>query len=61
MQSIGHPIAGDSKYGAETNPAGRLMLHARQALFHPSGNRRGDALRDTDPGEIHIDSKVIYQ
>ena len=61
MQSIGHPIAGDSKYGAETNPAGRLMLHAPQALFHPSGNRRGDALRDTDPGEIHIDSKVIYQ
>lgn len=36
MQSIGHPIAGDSKYGAETNPAGRLMLHARKLCFiHP--------------------------
>ena len=36
MQSIGHPIAGDSKYGAETNPAGRLMLHARRLCFiHP--------------------------
>lgn len=37
MQSIGHPVAGDSKYGAETNPAGRLMLHARKLCFiHPT-------------------------
>lgn len=36
MESIGHPIAGDSKYGAETNPARRLMLHARRLHFiHP--------------------------
>jgi 23S rRNA pseudouridine1911/1915/1917 synthase len=36
MQSIGHPIAGDYKYGAETNPTGRLMLHARRLFFiHP--------------------------
>lgn len=36
MESIGHPIAGDIKYGAETNPARRLMLHARRLHFiHP--------------------------
>lgn len=36
MQSIGHSIAGDYKYGAETDPAGRLMLHARRLHFiHP--------------------------
>lgn len=36
MQSIGHPIAGDYKYGAETDPAGRLLLHARKLCFiHP--------------------------
>ena len=36
MESIGHPIAGDYKYGAETDPAGRLMLHARRLYFiHP--------------------------
>lgn len=36
MQSIGHPVAGDYKYGAETDPAGRLMLHARKLHFiHP--------------------------
>lgn len=36
MESIGHPIAGDNKYGAETDPIGRLMLHARKLFFiHP--------------------------
>lgn len=36
MESIGHPIAGDEKYGAATNPAGRLALHARKLHFiHP--------------------------
>ena len=43
MQSIGHPVAGDSKYGAETNPARRLMLHARKLYFiHP---RTGEEMR----------------
>lgn len=32
----GHPVAGDVKYGAESNPAKRLMLHARHLGFvHP--------------------------
>lgn len=36
MQSIGHSIAGDNKYGAETDPAGRIMLHALRLYFiHP--------------------------
>jgi 23S rRNA pseudouridine1911/1915/1917 synthase len=35
-QWIGHPIAGDRKYGAQTNPIGRLALHARGLSFiHP--------------------------
>jgi 23S rRNA pseudouridine1911/1915/1917 synthase len=33
---IGHPIAGDRKYGAATNPLGRLGLHAQGLTFiHP--------------------------
>ena len=33
---IGHPIAGDKKYGAQTNPFGRLALHADTLSFiHP--------------------------
>ena len=36
MQSIGHPVAGDKRYGAKTNPIGRLALHARILDFeHP--------------------------
>ena len=43
MQSIGHPVAGDTKYGAETNPAHRLLLHARKLYFiHP---RTGEEMR----------------
>jgi 23S rRNA pseudouridine1911/1915/1917 synthase len=28
MKDLGHPVAGDKKYGAVTNPLGRLALHA---------------------------------
>ncbi len=41
MQDIGHPIAGDKKYGAHTNPLKRLGLHATTlVLLHPSTNKR---------------------
>lgn len=36
MESIGHPIVGDKKYGSYTTPIGRLGLHARiLAFIHP--------------------------
>lgn len=36
MKDIGHPIAGDKKYSAKTNPLGRLCLHATQfGIRHP--------------------------
>ena len=36
MSEMGCPIAGDIKYGAETNPLRRLMLHNyRLAFIHP--------------------------
>jgi len=36
MSDIGHPVAGDKKYGAQTNPIKRLGLHARILTFnHP--------------------------
>ena len=36
MSEMGCPIAGDIKYGAQTNPARRLMLHNyRLAFIHP--------------------------
>jgi len=40
MQEMGHPVAGDKKYGAATNPLKRLALHARVLAFHhPSDGR----------------------
>lgn len=36
LEAIGHPVAGDPKYGASSSPAGRLMLHAATLGFrHP--------------------------
>lgn len=36
MSDLGCPIAGDRKYGAKTNPIGRLMLHNYVLqFFHP--------------------------
>ncbi|MDO5394419.1 MAG: RluA family pseudouridine synthase [Bacteroidales bacterium] len=36
MHDMGHPIAGDRKYGARTSPAHRVALHARTLRFvHP--------------------------
>lgn len=35
-QWIGHPVAGDRKYDAQSNPFGRLALHAKGLAFiHP--------------------------
>ncbi|MCF0176810.1 MAG: RluA family pseudouridine synthase [Bacteroidales bacterium] len=40
---IGHPVAGDRKYGARSNPLNRLCLHARSLVFiHP---RTGEKMR----------------
>ena len=36
MVDLGHPIAGDKKYGAKNNPLGRLCLHAQTlSFYHP--------------------------
>lgn len=40
MQDLGHPIAGDRRYGAKTSPIHRLALHARTIVFvHPVSRR----------------------
>lgn len=47
MEDLGHPIAGDKKYGAHTKTLGRLGLHARVLSFiHPTS---GELMRfETD-------------
>lgn len=40
-QDAGHPIVGDKKYGAATNPIKRLCLHAYHLAFsHPLTNQK---------------------
>lgn len=40
MKDLGHPVVGDSKYGAKTNPLKRLGLHANKLEFtHPFSNQ----------------------
>jgi 23S rRNA pseudouridine1911/1915/1917 synthase len=41
FSGIGHPVAGDKKYGAETDPLKRLALHASRLSFsHPLTGKR---------------------
>ncbi len=44
---IGHPVAGDEKYGAETDPAHRLALHASTLVFRNPFS--GKMVRCTSP------------
>jgi 23S rRNA pseudouridine1911/1915/1917 synthase len=55
---LGCPIAGDKKYGAKTNPLGRLALHAESlSFYHPSGGRGIDAGgKGTDAGGRGMDA-----
>lgn len=47
MHDIGHPVAGDRKYGAKTDPTGRLMLHATVLqIVHPVN---GEIMRFESP------------
>lgn len=47
LAHAGCPVVGDEKYGAKTNPAGRLGLHASSLRFrHPVG---GEDLSFTSP------------
>jgi 23S rRNA-/tRNA-specific pseudouridylate synthase/SAM-dependent methyltransferase len=47
MQSIGRPIVGDRRYGAKTDPLGRVCLHASElGLTHP---HTGKTLRFVSP------------
>lgn len=51
MAAIGHPVAGDAKYGATTNVFGRLCLHASSlSLVHPKTNQKLSFQAPLPPG-----------
>lgn len=50
MHDMGHPVAGDKKYGAATDPFGRLALHASVLMIkHPSTGKE-ICLKSKTPG-----------
>lgn len=54
LANLGHPIIGDKKYGAKTNPLRRLCLHANHLIIkHPITNQIID-LKIDDPSEFKI-------
>lgn len=54
MADLGHPIAGDKKYGAKTNPLGRLALHACHLSFaHPTEPGKRMEFDIPIPGKFH--------
>ncbi|MBU0663559.1 MAG: RluA family pseudouridine synthase [Proteobacteria bacterium] len=55
MADIGHPIAGDKKYGAKTNPLHRLALHAYHLSFnHPTSPEKRMEFEIPTPGKFHM-------
>lgn len=51
-QQAGHPVVGDSKYGAVSNPIRRLALHAAFLAFVHPVSRKKLSFRSTAPEEF---------
>ena len=51
-QDLGHPIAGDRKYGAQSNPLKRLGLHAETLVFHHPQTNETMRFRSPAPKEF---------
>ncbi|MBK5722342.1 RluA family pseudouridine synthase [Dysgonomonas sp. Marseille-P4677] len=49
MQSIGHPVVGDKKYGASGNPIKRVALHVRTLIMKHPGTGQMLELKSTLP------------
>ncbi len=52
MQSIGHPLVGDEKYGAVQNPLGRLGLHALNIKFYHPITQKVMSFEVPEPSEF---------
>ncbi|OGQ96971.1 MAG: hypothetical protein A2521_11590 [Deltaproteobacteria bacterium RIFOXYD12_FULL_57_12] len=58
MADLGHPVAGDRKYGAKTDPLGRLALHGSYLAFaHPVTGKRMEFTRQQPDGFLRLFSK----
>ena len=53
MKDLEHPIAGDKRYDAETNPLGRLCLHAGELILRHPLTGEELTFRARTPKEFH--------
>jgi 23S rRNA pseudouridine1911/1915/1917 synthase len=52
LSFLGHPVAGDAKYHACTNPVKRLCLHAEHISFHHPHDNRLMEFTSPQPGNF---------
>lgn len=52
LSELGHPVAGDKKYGAKTDPLGRLALHAYRLHFNAPNGEKGYSFAAPIPEEF---------
>ncbi|MEN9917612.1 MAG: hypothetical protein RL662_48 [Bacteroidota bacterium] len=62
LQSIGHPIVGDKKYGSKTSPIRRIALHADELSFiHPTTKEKLE-LKSPLPKKMQIIAdSILYK
>ncbi len=58
---LGHPIAGDEKYGAETDPAGRLALHAATLVFRNPYGKDIIRLKSPVPEDLGVFERALSE
>jgi 23S rRNA pseudouridine1911/1915/1917 synthase len=53
MQELGHPLVGDRRFGAKSDPIGRLGLHAAELGFtHPTKPPKEIRFESPAPGSF---------
>lgn len=53
MNELGHPLAGDARFGARTDPIGRLALHASELGFVHPGSGQTVRYRSSAPASFY--------
>ena len=53
MKDLGHPVAGDKRYDAKTDPLGRLCLHAGELILRHPVTGEELTFRARTPKEFH--------
>jgi 23S rRNA pseudouridine1911/1915/1917 synthase len=54
LAGLGHPIVGDRRYGAKTDPVQRLALHSCALSFHHPVSGKAIELRSALPGSLKV-------